>query len=92
MTILDAVIAGNADLVEDLLRSVSDNTLNQVYKTGNGKSYTILDKARELSGPNGKRILELLNNRKAKSAKRLSRKTRSSGGVKKSPATRRNKY
>jgi len=92
MTVLDAVIAGDADLVEDLLRSVSDNTLNQVYKGSDGKSYTVLDKARELSGTKGKKILALLDARSAKSAKRMSRKTKSKGGKRNAnPATRRNR-
>ena len=92
MTILDAVIAGDANLVEDLLRSVSDNTLNMVYKDADGKSYTVLDKARELSGTKGKKILALLGERKAKSAKRMSRKTKSKGGKRNgNPATRRNR-
>ena len=96
MTVLDAVIAGDADLVEDLLRSVSDNTLNQIYKGSDGKSYTVLDKARELSGTKGKKILALLGARDAKSAKRMSRKTKSKGGSSggkrsSNPATRRNR-
>jgi hypothetical protein len=91
MTILEAVTDGDANLVEDLLRSVSDNTLNQLYKDSNGKSYTVLDKARELSGSNGKRILKMLSERNAKSAKRMSsKKTRSKGGRLPARKTRRN--
>ena len=91
MTILEAVTDGDANLVEDLLRSVSDNTLNQLHKDSNGKSYTVLDKARELSGSNGKRILKMLMERNAKSAKRMSsKKTRSKGGRLPARKTRRN--
>jgi hypothetical protein len=74
MTIIEAVIACDADLVADLLPSVSNNTLNQIYKGADGISYTALDKARELTGPNGKRILNMLMERSAKSAKSLSNK------------------
>ena len=75
MTILDAVITDDADLVADLLPSVSDNTLNQVYKDVDGKSYTLFDKARELSKDT--RIIKMLMDRRAKSAKSLSRKSKS---------------
>ena len=75
MTLIEAVIAGDAAMVAEILPNVSDNTLNVVYKGTDG-SYTVLDKARALTGSKGKRIVKMLMERNAKSARVLSRKSK----------------